>query len=107
MKGHEMEFGSQCQICENLSFIDAWNPAMGKHRVQLCSAGLAQNDGKCAGFTGFTENKPMDRGVEFALISEAVLMALKLFMPALKDAAKKSENKFDDSLVGILEAVIK
>ena len=48
-----------------------------------------------------------DRGIESVLISEGLLMALKLFLPALKDAAKKSENKFDDVLVGILEALVK
>lgn len=49
----------------------------------------------------------MDRGVEFALISEAVLLILRLFMPAMKDAAANSENKIDDVLVNFLEILVK
>ena len=85
---------SESGTCENIEGI----------KKQDCSLGLAQNGEKCA---GFTENRPMDRGVEFALISEAVLLILRLFMPAMKDAAANSENKIDDVLVKFLEILVK
>jgi hypothetical protein len=76
--------------------------------LKMCRAGLDPENCSetCDGFQSITDCGT-DRGIDTALISEGLLIALRLLMPALRDAAKKSENKFDDVLVGILEAIAK
>ena len=54
------------------------------------------------------EHKMTDRGIEIGFaISEGVKLVLRVLLPAIKDAAAESENKIDDALVKILEALIR
>ena len=54
------------------------------------------------------ENIMTYRSVEMGFaISEGVKLVLRVLLPAIKDAAEKSENKIDDALVKILEEMLK
>jgi len=47
----------------------------------------------------------MERGIPAALISESLSILLRLILPVLKIEAEKTENKYDDYLVRILEMI--
>ena len=48
-----------------------------------------------------------ERGIEAVLISEGLAILLRLFLPVLKNEAEKTENRYDDFFVKILETVVK